>query len=122
MYTWKRYDGYECSSKGDTRFSALFAQLPDGRTIEEAWQLDCKGYRVHTDNWRDAKGKPPLEGFNPTYVDYKELWATWAKANPELMRDLAAKSALRDYCLSDMFASTNISQARALAELLNEGY
>ncbi|ABY63294.1 hypothetical protein ST201phi2-1p143 [Pseudomonas phage 201phi2-1] len=122
MYTWKRYDGYECSSKGDTRFSALFAQLPDGRTIEEAWQLDCKGYRIHTNNWRDAKGKPPLEGFNPTYAAYKELWATWAKANPELMRELATVSALRDHCLSDMFASTNISQARALAELLNEGY
>lgn len=122
MYTWKRYDGYECSSKGDTRFSALFATLPDGRTIEEAWQLDCKGYRAHTNSWRDAKGKRPLEGFNPTYDDYKALWATWAKANPELMRELAEASAIRDYCLSDMFASTNISQARALAELLNEGY
>lgn len=84
--------------------------------------MDCKGYRAFTNNWRDAKSKPPLEGFNPTYDDYKALWATWAKANPELMRELAEASVIRDYCLSDMFASTPISQARALAELLNEGY
>lgn len=61
---WARFspNGYECSSAGDTRFSALFAKLPDGRTIEEAYQLDIKGYRAITDNWKEAKGKPPLNG------------------------------------------------------------
>jgi hypothetical protein len=122
MYRWKRRGGYECSSVGDKRFSALFARLPDGRTIEEAWQLDCKGYRQFTNNWKDAKGKPPLEGFNPTYEDYKGFWATWAKANPELMRELATLAVDKDYYLSDVFANTAVSQARALSELLNEGY
>lgn len=37
---------YEVSSKGDKRFSAFYARLKDGRTIEEAYQLDVKGYRV----------------------------------------------------------------------------
>ena len=27
--------------------AALYAQLPDHRTIEEAYQLDVKGYRAH---------------------------------------------------------------------------
>lgn len=31
---------YECSSAGDRRFSALYAYLDDGRSIEEAFQLD----------------------------------------------------------------------------------
>lgn len=34
--------GYEVSTQGDRRFSALVARMPDGRTIEE------------------GKGKPPL--------------------------------------------------------------
>ena len=100
----------------------MFAYLPDGRTIEQAWQLDCKGYRAFTNNWKDAKGKPPLEGFNPTYEDYKALWQVWAKANPELMRELAVLAVDKDYYLSDVFANTDVSQARALSELLNEGY
>ena len=35
---WSRKGGYECSSKGDKRFSALFAVMPDGRTIEQHYQ------------------------------------------------------------------------------------
>lgn len=100
----------------------MFARLPDGRTIEEAWQLDAKGYRQYTNNWKDAKGKPPLEGFNPTYEQYKGFWVTWARANPELMRELAVKAKDHDLYLSDVFANTPVSQARALSELLNEGY
>ena len=44
MYTWSRRGGYECSSKGDKRFSAFTARLPDGRTIEEHYQCDIKSY------------------------------------------------------------------------------
>jgi hypothetical protein len=29
---------YEVSSRGDKRFSALYAKLSDGRTIEQAYQ------------------------------------------------------------------------------------
>lgn len=97
----------------------MFARLPDGRTIEEAWQLDLKGHRAYSNNWRDGKGKPPLEGFDPSYEDYKALWVTWAKANPELMRELATLAQTKENYLSDVFASTAVSQARALSEILN---
>src|SRR5690606_2260660 len=34
QFTWSRYGGYEVSSKGDARFSAFNARMPDGRSIE----------------------------------------------------------------------------------------
>lgn len=120
MYQWRRYDAYECSSKGDTRYSALFATLPDGRTIEEAYQLDVKGHRQFSNDWRYGKGKPPLDTTKDLWVEYKALWSVWADANPDLMNELAEGASYHGNTLSDMFASTDISQARALAELLNE--
>ena len=70
-FTWARYspNSYEVSTKGDKRFSALNARLKDGRTIEEAYQLDVKGYRqdvngVQDTNWRKGKGKPPINGLS----------------------------------------------------------
>lgn len=110
--------GYEVSSKGDNRFSALTAKLRDGRTIEEAYQLDVKGHRVNSNDWREGKGKPPLiamtheEGWNA----YLGLWQQWAKENPDLIEDLRQKSAGKT--LTDGFANTPVSQARALATIL----
>ena len=46
LFSWQRKEGYECSSKGDKRFSALFATMPDGRTIEQWYQCDIKGYDI----------------------------------------------------------------------------
>lgn len=62
VYKWARYsdNSYEVSSAGDKRFSALYAKLKDGRTIEEAYQLDIKGYRSQGNDWRLGKGKPPI--------------------------------------------------------------
>ena len=34
-FTYGRTGGYEVSTQGDKRFSALVARMPDGRTIEE---------------------------------------------------------------------------------------
>jgi Domain of unknown function (DUF4326) len=126
-YIWSRYcpagkEGYELSTKGDRRFSALNARLQDGRSIEEAYQLDVKGYRVQGDDWRLGKGKPPLSpmSLDELYGRYKDLWKQWAIENPTLMTDLAHKA--NGKVLTDLFASTPVSQARALAELLNEGY
>lgn len=96
--------------------------MPDGRTIEEHYQCDVKGYQPGGTNWRAGKGKPALDPSKDLWVEYKALWATWARSNPELMRELAQKAIEHDYYLSDVFASTPVSQARALAELLNEGY
>lgn len=112
--------GYEVSSEGDSRFSALNAKLKDGRTIEEAYQLDVKGYRRQSDDWRAGKGKPPLREMAPEalWTEYKKLWSQWADENPALIRSLREKSAGR--VLTDRFATTPVSQARALAEIIAE--
>lgn len=121
-FTWARRaeNSYEVSSKGDTRFSALNAKLKDGRTIEEAYQLDVKGYRAQGDNWRLGKGKAPLTSMTKEQIwqAYKNLWRQFLQENPTLEQDLREKASGK--VLTDMFASTDVSQARALAELLNE--
>lgn len=119
MFDWARFaqDGYECSTVGDRRFSSLVARLSDGRTIEEAYQLDVKGYRVQGNDWRLGKGKPPLQRIN-LWESYLSLWRQWADEHPLLMVDLAARA--RYGVLTDRFAASGISQARALAHLLNE--
>ncbi|OAM91682.1 hypothetical protein OH491_24750 [Termitidicoccus mucosus] len=117
-----RHGGYECSSKGDRRFSAFYATLPDGRTIEQAYQLDVKGYRKFGNNPMLGKGKPPLKPFpeDSLWLAYLDLWRTWAIANPTLLHELRELAAKHSHTLSDMFATSAINQARALATLLNE--
>lgn len=122
MFTHSRYpekgkNNYEVSSKGDKRFSALYATLQDGRTIEEAYQLDVKGYRKFGDNWKLGKGKKPLDLSIDTWKEYKNLWKLYLDENPNLVRELQA---FNEVNFTDMFANTSISQARALAEILNE--
>ena len=119
-YCWARFSpvGYECSSAGDRRFSALCATLTDGRTIEEAYQLDVKGYRRHGNDWRLGKGRRPLHRVD-LWQSYLALWQRWADQNPELMAELVRRTA-QYRILTDRFASGPISQARALAQVLNE--
>lgn len=120
---WARKDsnGYEISSRGDSRFSALTAKLKDGRTIEEAYQLDIKGYRSKGNDWRLGKGKAPLISMTKeqSWEAYKSLWKQWSLENPELINELRSKVGVNGI-LTDMFANTEISQARALAEIINE--
>lgn len=119
MYTWQRNGGYECSSKGDKRFSAFYAVLPDGRTIEEHYQCDVKGYDPSGRNWRLGKGKPPINRQRDMWSAYLLLWAVWASHNPELISELKELADKHNRILSDRFATTDINQARALAEILN---
>lgn len=119
MFKYARYDsnGYELSSKGDKRFSALYAHLADGRSIEQAYQLDVKGYRKFGNDWRLGKGKKPLVEVD-LWKEYLGLWKQWAIENPALIEDLRIKA--KGKVLTDMFASSPISQARALADILNK--
>ena len=48
---------------------------------------------------------------------YLPLWQEWAKQNPELIEELRTKAAGKT--LTDQFAYTRVSQARALADILN---
>jgi hypothetical protein len=100
------------------------ARLPDGFTIEEHYQLRIKGYgTLGVDNWRIGKGKPALDPSVDLYAAYKDLWRIWADHNPHLLKELAMLAVEKNYLLSDCFATTPVSQARVLAELLNErGY
>jgi hypothetical protein len=118
-YDWARYhpNGYECSTAGDQRFSSLVARLSDGRSIEDAYQLDVKGYRIRGSDWRLGKGRRALSPGVNLWQSYLDLWGQWANQNPALMLDLAARAHYG--ILTDRYASTGISQARALAHLLN---
>lgn len=119
---------------GDSRFSALNAKFKPGtiidgvdvggKTIEYVYQNIIK---------KSGKGQPPakdsklyneslntkeeLEDFS-YYEGYLPLWQEWAKQNPELIEELREKSKGR--VLTDRFANkTTVSQARALADILN---
>lgn len=119
-YTWQRYGGYEVSSRGDKRFSAFYARLADGRTIEEAYQLDVKGYRKFGNSPMLGKGKPPLDKSKNLWKEYLVLWKTWAKENPILIEELKNKVKAYNNVLSDRFANTPVNQAHALADILND--
>lgn len=105
----KAKDGYEVSSRGDKRFSAMYAKLKDGRTIEDAYQ-EAKG---------SGKGQPAKDPNFKYYATYLGLWKQWAKENPKLIEELRTKA--EGKTLTDQFASTDNNQARALADILNEG-
>ena len=117
-FNWSRRGGYECSTKGDKRFSAFTARMPDGRTIEEHYQCDVKGYQPGGTNWRLGKGKPPKDRSKDMYQEYLGLWEVWAFANTAWMDELGRAGEAKGYLLSDCFATTDVNQARALAELL----
>lgn len=121
QYSWKRYGGYEVSTHGDKRFSALCALMPDGRSIEMHYQCDVKGYDKGGTNWRLGKGKPPLNPVSKEYLwdEYISLWWQWAEANPELINELKVHADKYNGVLSDKFATTPINQARALSTILN---
>lgn len=129
-------NGYEVSSQGDSRFSAHFAKFKPGtilfghnvggRTIESVYQHGIKQNDWITDN-NNKTGAPKSNEIihgntsDDSYRDgYLPLWQEWAKQNPELIEDLRKKSIGK--VLTDKFTSnqTTVSQARALADILNE--
>ena len=126
-------NGYEVSTRGDKRFSALVATFKEGtvidgvdvggRTIEDVYQSVIKKSRKGQAPSKESrlyneslKTKEEREDFSYT-EGYLPLWQEWARQNPELMDELRAKSAGKT--LTDQFANTRVSQARALAEILN---
>lgn len=134
QYEWDRYsnNGYEVSTAGDTRFSAKVAKFKPGtvidgvdvggETIEDVYQKVIK---------KSDKGMPPSKDsklYNPNLTTkeqredfsynngYLPLWQEWARQNPDLIAELAEKAAGKT--LTDKFANTNVSQARALSDIL----
>lgn len=119
-FTWARYGGYEVSSKGDRRFSAFNAIMPDGRSIEQHYQCDVKGYDPGGRNWRLGKGRPPLDTSKDLWGEYLALWRQWAQHNPRLIEELYDLASSHGAVLSDRFATTPVNQAHALATILND--
>lgn len=125
---------YEVSTAGDKRFSALNATFAKGTIIDG---IDVSGktieYVYQNIIKKSGKGKAPakdsilnLDGKNLTkeeledfsyHKGYLPLWQEWAKQNPALISELKAKSAGKT--LTDKFARTKVSQARALTDILN---
>ena len=110
---------YECSSRGDRRFSALYATLYkyDGHTIEYVYQVIIKGYS----SIRDGKGKHgKLHTWKQQQLMYKQLWERYLAENSHLRVVLEDKLD-SGYTLHDMFARGNaMNQATVLTELINE--
>ena len=77
-----------------------------------------ENYNVHLINqYFLEKGKhETFEDFS-YYEAYLPLWQEWARQNPELMDELRTKA--KGKTLTDQFANTRVSQARALADILN---
>lgn len=123
FYTWSNKDGYDVTSKGDKRFSALYATMGDGRTIEEHYQCDVKGYDIGGTNWVLGKDKPAKNPNTNLWLEYFELWKTWMFDNKPVMLDL--HHTLLDSgesVLYDRYDVGGVNQARALAWLLNMYY
>lgn len=119
--TWTRNgEGYEVSTKGDKRFSALVAMMPDGRTIEMHYQGNVKGYDPDGTNWRLGKGRPPLNPNVNLFEEYLKLWKIWASHHPELIDELLRLVKEHNDALKDRFATTRVNQAHALSVILNE--
>ncbi len=86
----------ECSSLGDRRFSAFYAVLPDGRSIEETYQAA----KVFADGstglpWRTAKGRLPVN-MQETTALYSRLWDEYIGSHPDYIDVLKAATGLSD--------------------------
>jgi hypothetical protein len=89
----------ECHSKGDRRFSALYARLADGRTIETVYQSAKRDANGLPYPKGQAKGKPAqyihILGKNHPcshtlkHTFYTMLWWIWLIENPELAEEAA---------------------------------
>ena len=89
---------YECSSKGDKRFSAFWARLNclGGKSIEEVYQAS----KIFEDgstglSWKEAKGRTPVN-INEVHNLYSELWDEYFRENPELVDVIIDKTGFSD--------------------------
>lgn len=80
----------ECSSKGDKRFSAMYARIKalDNKTIEEIYQAS----KIFTDgktglSVKECKGKKAINMDEVSKL-YEKLWELYLKENPELIEEL----------------------------------
>lgn len=104
----------ECSSRGDIRFSALYAKVKIGNkydSIENHYQLAKRfSNGMIPTNWKQCKGKKPTHfvigkmtiPLEKSVEFYDNLWYKYLDDNPSLVEVLAQYD---DF--SDMFNSKN---------------
>lgn len=84
----------ECSSRGDKRFSAYFAQV-HGKSIERRYQ-EFKEFEDGVDlTWRERGGLEPLNK-EACHELYSVLWDEYIRANEHLLGVIRAASGLSD--------------------------
>ena len=104
----------ECSSRGDSEFSAFYAKV-NGRSIEEQYQAA----KVFEDGstgltWRQAKGRRSINQEEVATL-YSKLWDQYIEENPYLLERLREASGL-----SDMFGQPgHVCQATELWRIRN---
>lgn len=111
---------YECSSDGDKRFSAFYARLEDGRSIEEHYQCDVKGYDPGGTNWKKGKGRPALNPAVDLPTEYRWLWLKYFRLHPALAEEI--KKISETYVLVDKFSRGPVDQASAIMWLIRNNH
>jgi hypothetical protein len=88
----------ECSSRGDSRFSAFFARVRarGNRSIEDIYQA----HKVFADGstglgWREAQGRPAVNAVEATAL-FSTLWDEYIAENPDLLPVIVGASGLQD--------------------------
>jgi len=95
-----------CDSRGDKRFSALYAILNSyqGHTIEYLYQVAIKGYN----SIKEGKGrKGKLMSYAAQRTKYRYLWWLYLEENPTLKNYLRGKRK-EGYIFVDRFAKQGV--------------
>lgn len=117
--------GFEVSTRGTTegkRFSAFNARIKarGNKSIEDIYQIDIKGGEKIGPGRYSKKG-PGYDGplsYDELYAQYKQLWREWFNENPQRLQEIAQLT--EGKMITDQFARSDISQARAIFEILEE--
>ena len=87
----------ECSSKGDSRFSAFYAKIKarHNQTIEVIYQASKSINGVAGFHWREIKGRI-ADNQEECNKLYSKLWDEYINENPELLIIIKNASGLSD--------------------------
>lgn len=119
----------ECSSKGDKRFSAFYAQVTVNGvldSIENHYQLSKRFGEFKPSSWRDAKGRRPThfvvgdKSFDMKYFSmwYTTLWLKYLRENPDLLAYINQFDRF-----TDMFKGKALNcQADVMQSIHDKGY
>ncbi len=126
---WGRYSEgqpfFEVSTKAEPAgraYSAFNARIKGrgNKSIEDLYQIDVKGGEKISPGRYTKKGSAydgPLS-HDELYAEYKNLWREFFAENPDKLTEIAELT--RGKKITDQFASSDISQARVIHEILAE--